>query len=194
MVCAFPTSDPSLPTLASKCGWGPGRSGRQPDERYRVQNFQAGCRARGWRKNWRPTCHLSTAGSNHEILVPTGWLGERGQNDESRRGITAGLRPAGRARHPSPHKTYSYYTVLFGAAPKIFRGLHSGDTNTWTGLVRNASLLPSIRWPSQSSAKAAGMSSSATMQCHQTTITDEKPTGMAILCKARLTGWLCASS
>ena len=30
----------------------------------RVQNFQAGCRARGWRKNWRPTSHLSMAGSN----------------------------------------------------------------------------------------------------------------------------------
>src|ERR1700687_972956 len=30
----------------------------------RVQNSQAGCRARGWRKNWRPTFHLSTAGSN----------------------------------------------------------------------------------------------------------------------------------
>src|SRR6202521_1010557 len=31
----------------------------------RVQNSQAGCRARGWRKNWRPTFHLSTAGSDH---------------------------------------------------------------------------------------------------------------------------------
>src|ERR1700674_852101 len=30
----------------------------------RVQNSQAGRRARGWRKNWRPTFHLSTAGSN----------------------------------------------------------------------------------------------------------------------------------
>ena len=30
----------------------------------RVQNSQAGCRARGWRKNWRPTFYLSTAGSN----------------------------------------------------------------------------------------------------------------------------------
>jgi len=29
-----------------------------------VQNFQAGCRARGWRKNWRPTSHLSMASSN----------------------------------------------------------------------------------------------------------------------------------
>ena len=26
-------------------------------------------------RTWRPTSHLSTIANNHEILVPTGWLG-----------------------------------------------------------------------------------------------------------------------
>ncbi len=68
----------------------------------------------------------------------------------------------------------SYGTVFFVFIPKIFRAIHSGATKTWAGLVRNAGLFPSIRWPSQASANAAGTSSSATIQCHQTTINERE--------------------
>src|ERR1700690_248226 len=104
-------------------------------------------------KSWRPSFHLSTDGSNYEMLEPTGWLGRNGA---------------------------FCYSFFFGAIPKIFRAIHTGATNTWAGLVRNAGLFPSTQCPSHASAKAAGISSRAIIQCHQTTITDEKPTGMAI--------------
>jgi len=42
----------------------------------------------------------------------------------------------------------SYYAVFFGAIPKILRAIHSGATNTWAGLVRNAGWFPSTKWPS----------------------------------------------
>src|SRR5208282_44354 len=41
--------------------------------------LRLGCRARGWRKTWRPTFHLSTAGSNQrncrtDRLVTSNWI------------------------------------------------------------------------------------------------------------------------
>jgi hypothetical protein len=79
-------------------------------------------------------------------------------------------------------------TVYFFSEPKIFRANQTGATNTWTGLVKNAGLFPSMRCPSQASAKAVGIKRSATIQCHQITIREEKPTGIAIMWRARFTG------
>ena len=41
------------------------------------------------------------------------------------------------------------------------------------------------------SPSAAGMSSKPIIGCHHTTTMEEKPSGMAIMCSARLTGCVC---
>lgn len=69
------------------------------------------------------------------------------------------------------------YAVFFVPVRKIFRASHTGATNTCTGWVRKAGLLPSIKGPSQARANAVGIRSSAITQCHQTTISEEKPHG-----------------
>jgi len=83
---------------------------------------------------------------------------------------------------------------VFSPMRKIFRAIHTGATKTCAGLVRNAGLFPSIRCPSHANANAAGISNSAMIQWNQTTMIEENPTGIAIMCSARLTGWLCAPS
>jgi hypothetical protein len=113
------------------------------------------------------------------MLVPTGWL---------RKGLQVNL--GARARCPRDSRRVAGATLYFFSAPKIFRASHIGATNTCAGLVRNAGLFPSIRCPSQAKANAVGIKNSATIQCHQITIREEKPTGIAIMWRARLTGWL----
>src|SRR5205823_12050951 len=97
--------------------------------------------------------------------------------------------------HKSRTKTHcGDYKVAGGrfSDVNILRTSHSGATKTCTGLVRKAGLLPSIKWPSQASAKVAGISSRAMIQCNQTTTSEEKPTGMAMMCSARFRGWVWA--
>ena len=60
-------------------------------------------------------------------------------------------------KHGGPQSTkFSNRPVGWGASTvtRRFSLAAAGVTNTWAGLVRNAGLLPSTRWPSQARAKA----------------------------------------
>jgi len=81
--------------------------------------------------------------------------------------------PGGIAASEPRRKEKSYDPAFFDPSPNTFRVIHRGATNTWAGLVKNAGLFPSIRWPSQANENAAGISKSATIQCHQITIRRE---------------------
>src|SRR3989441_4231567 len=139
----------------------------------------AGGRARGQRRGWHPTTYLTMECSDERNTRT-----DRLVTKACSAGVLAGCREG---VSPS-HLTWKQLSLYLFSVPKIFRASQTGATNTCAGLVRNAGLFPSIKCPSHASANAVGISSSAITQCHQTTMREENPTGIAIMCKARLTG------
>src|SRR5262249_2631202 len=146
----------------------------------------------------RETCHLRL----EKFVYCTGGLI---LPETTRAGSRAEMRPAIYLIMGSDEKRNRYTdrlvmgrfyprSIAFLSDRNILFASHTAATNTCTGFVRNAGLFPSIKCPSHASAKAVGISSSAMTQCHQTTMIEENPTGIAIMCSARFTGWLCAPS